>query len=253
MNNLQLIIQKLISIVFALFLAVTVINSSTLAEESTSEQIDYQLVNEIKTKLIKPVKSEAVSEAEFNTLTDQTQVELESLNQVISSDEILNSGIEIGEIARMRRELIKLDLEHQKVVLESKIAEVINADAVSIDSKELLLEIAKLVEELEVQKGKQTDSLNDFRTLDPLPVVVEIVGSAGHLEARLLVPYFGEVIARIGMTLPNGMKVTSITAAKVIATMNGVKQTLPFGTSVPASRKHDQTDKQNIAIQKSVN
>ena len=250
MNNFQLTIHKLISLVVPLILAVAVFNCSTFAEESSGQQTNNQLADDIKSKLINPLNSEAVSEDLANDTTGQTQVEFNTLiDQINSSETILNSNNEIGEIARIRRELIRLDLEHQKVVLEAKIAEVVNANSRDAESDDFVPELARLIEKLEEQRNNQTDLLNNYRSIDPLPVVAEIVGSAGHLEARLLVPYFGEVIARIGMVLPNGMKVFAITPTKVLVTMNGESQMLPFGTVVSAGRSLDQTVSQNITRQ----
>jgi polyhydroxyalkanoate synthesis regulator phasin len=74
-------------------------------------------------------------------------------------------------------------------------------------------------------------------TADPDPVVAEITGAAGSIKAKILIPYMGEVIARPGDTLPNGQKITGISATGVkILKADGSSAVLGFGTSVPRSR-----------------
>ncbi len=71
---------------------------------------------------------------------------------------------------------------------------------------------------------------------DPDPVVVAIEGAGGKVEARILVPYAGEVYAHKGDTLPSGQKVVSISQSGVIVEKDNVKKSLAFGTSVPRNR-----------------
>jgi type IV pilus biogenesis protein PilP len=71
---------------------------------------------------------------------------------------------------------------------------------------------------------------------DPDPVVASVSGAAGNIEAKILIPYVGEVYARNGDTLPNGQKVVGISANGVTVAKDGVKKMLAFGTSVPRVR-----------------
>ena len=250
MKNFQLMIQILISVFIALFFVIAILNGNTSAEESNSEYINNQLVDEIKEKITVPMNSDDVSELRPNNSINHTPLDLDTILEQQNADDIsLIAENEIGEIARLRQELIKLELEHQKVVLESKIAEVVNSDLMNNDADETEPIIASLIEELEELKSKQTDSMNDFQSLDPLPVVAEIVGVTGQLEAKLLVPYFGEITAKVGMILPNGMKVSSISPTSVMVSIDEESQMLPFGTSVPATRKTDNIDNRRIEAQ----
>jgi type IV pilus biogenesis protein PilP len=71
---------------------------------------------------------------------------------------------------------------------------------------------------------------------DPDPVVASIAGAGGSIEAKILVPYVGEIYARRGDTLPNGQKVVSISQTGVTVQKGDVKKALAFGTSVPRTR-----------------
>lgn len=72
--------------------------------------------------------------------------------------------------------------------------------------------------------------------LQPFPRVLSIVGTGGSLRATLLVPYTGELQARVGTILPGERRVSSITAEGV--TVSDPKMgtvALGYGDSVPLS------------------
>jgi type IV pilus biogenesis protein PilP len=71
---------------------------------------------------------------------------------------------------------------------------------------------------------------------DPDPVVASISGAGGNIEAKILVPYVGEIYAHRGDTLPNGQKVVSISQSGVTVQKNDEKKVLAFGTAVPRTR-----------------
>ena len=145
MKNFQLMIQIFISVIIALFFVIAILNSNTSAEETNSEFINNQLVDEIKEKITEPMNSDDVSELRPDNSINHTPLDLETILDQQNSDDIsLVAEIEIGEIARLRQELIRLELEHQKVVLESKIAEVVNSNLMYNDADETEPIIASL-------------------------------------------------------------------------------------------------------------
>lgn len=73
--------------------------------------------------------------------------------------------------------------------------------------------------------------------VDPDPVVAEITGAAGTMRAKVLIPYMGEVMASRGDTLPNGQKITKISAQGVtVIRIDGSSALLGFGNTVAKTR-----------------
>jgi type IV pilus biogenesis protein PilP len=76
---------------------------------------------------------------------------------------------------------------------------------------------------------------SDEPSEQPLPVVYEIMGAGGRpLRAKLLIPYVGEITARVGTTLPGKRNVLRIDADGVVVndpTAGPVR--LAFGQAVP--------------------
>lgn len=69
------------------------------------------------------------------------------------------------------------------------------------------------------------------------PVVSSITGTGQDVTAIVLVPYTGEFSVKLGTVLPNGTKITKISASGVEAKDNNGKTTaLSFGDSVPMVR-----------------
>jgi len=86
------------------------------------------------------------------------------------------------------------------------------------------------------------------RTADvPMPKIVSITGGGNTtLRATLLVPYVGEVPARIGTDLPAGRKVLRITEETVIVSdPNLGEASLGFGDSVPLTPPQLRTSAEN--------
>jgi len=156
-----------------------------------------------------------------------------SLEDLIGSSVIPRTEAEVGEMAARKRRIMMLEDQ----LKEARLA------------KELWLELHGEQEEnsdelkrLEEENAELEAKLEQLRTApvslssEPDPVVAEIVGSSGKLQARILVPFAGEIRASAGTVLPNGMTVSSISGSGVRVTKDGTTKILPFGTSVPKYR-----------------
>lgn len=90
--------------------------------------------------------------------------------------------------------------------------------------------LEKRLREAEARDASQSGAASDGA--QDIPVVSSINGIGGTATARVLIPFVGVVTASAGTTLPNGMKITSISPAGVVASKDGNSFTLPYGTSV---------------------
>ncbi|MTH97583.1 type IV pilus biogenesis protein PilP [Roseibium sp. RKSG952] len=141
---------------------------------------------------------------------------------------------DIEEISRQKREIQRLEHELKKVELNAEIYEILNPNQTENDAR--VEDLENEVERLQAELIAAEEAPIVIEQKDPPPVVSEVLGAAGRMEAKILVPYMGEVIARHGTVLPNGMKVTSITSSGV-RVMDGDKSLpLAFGTKVPSVR-----------------
>ena len=239
MKKDQYLLLLFTSLLIIWLFTVAVFNNNVFALEHEKSQFNSQIMTEIESLSAESTNVNKTNEdiTQIRATTDQDTVK-SILEQRVFKADLSDSQIDIGEIARLRRELIKLDLEYQKVVLESKIANIQNSDSTlsTSESEDFTSKIISIFQELDKQKELNDVSEGEFKETTLLPVVAEIIGIAGQLQAKILVPYFGEVIAHSGTILPNGMTVTSITETEVIAIFNNESQMLPFGSSVPISR-----------------
>ncbi len=239
MKKDQFLLLLFTSLLIIWLFTVAVFNNNVFALEHKKSQFNSQMITEIERHSTESANVNKTNEkiAQITEITDQDTVK-SILDQPVFKADLSDSQVDIGEIARLRRELIKLDLEYQKVLLESKIANIQNTDSKlsTSESADFTSKIISIFQELDKQKEHNDISGDEFKDTTLLPVVAEIIGIAGQLQAKILVPYFGEVIAHSGTILPNGMTVTSITETEVMAILNYERQMLPFGSSVPISR-----------------
>ena len=142
------------------------------------------------------------------------------------------------------REIQSLTMQVEKAKLAKDLYQIINGDddknkeeldSVKVERDELSVQVKSLEEQL-IATNKQLQA-SAVKPKDPNPVVVSVVGSAGNLSAKILVPFYGETTARTGDVLANGQKVTSIGPNGVTVSKDGETAKLAFGTSVPASRR----------------
>lgn len=143
-------------------------------------------------------------------------------------------ALDVDELAALDREVQRLGKLKEKVTLYAEIYKVLNPKKEEEDEKVSALE--NEVERLESELAAAEAAPILIEQKDPPPVVAEIQGAAGQMEAKILVPYMGEVMARPGTVLPNGMKVVSISASGVRAKDGDSTISLAFGTSVPSAR-----------------
>lgn len=141
---------------------------------------------------------------------------------------------DVEELARQKREIQRLEGELRKVELNAEIYKILNPKQAENDAR--VEDLENEVERLQAELTAAETAPIIIEQKDPPPVVAEVLGAAGRMEAKILVPYMGEVIARHGTVLPNGMKVTSITSTGVRVKDGDETLSLAFGTSVPAAR-----------------
>jgi type IV pilus biogenesis protein PilP len=137
--------------------------------------------------------------------------------------EALKSQVEKAKLAKELYQVINGDDDKNKAELES----------VTAERDELSVQVKSLEEQL-VQTSKQVQTQTEAGG-EPNPVIVSITGAGGNLNARLLVPYYGETTVHKGDVLANGQTVSSITSNGVTVSRDGQSYKLAFGTSVPAA------------------
>ncbi|MBY3433458.1 hypothetical protein HFN89_04790 [Rhizobium laguerreae] len=143
-----------------------------------------------------------------------------------------------------KREIEALKNQVEKAKLAKELYQVINGEddknkaeleSVTAERDELSVQVKTLEEQLvETSKQVQTQARPGG---DPNPVIVSITGAAGNLNARLLVPYYGETTVHKGDVLANGQTVSSISPSSVTVSKDGETSKLGFGTSVPSARR----------------
>jgi type IV pilus biogenesis protein PilP len=142
-----------------------------------------------------------------------------------------------------KREIEALKTQVEKAKLAKELYQIINGeddknkaelDTVTAERDELSVQVKTLEEQLaDVSKRAQNQPFQ--RGDEPNPVIVSLTGAGGNLNAKLLVPYYGETTVRKGDVLANGQTVASITPNGVTVVRNGQTTKLSFGTSVPAA------------------
>lgn len=161
-----------------------------------------------------------------------------------SLDELVGTGLspreqfDVDAISERQRRIMLLKNQLE----EAKLAKQIWQELHGKDSAEGEGNAEKL-KKLEEEKSFLEKRLREAQERDPqvagsdgsndVPVVASITGGSGSASARILIPYSGVVTAVPGMTLPNGMKVTSISQSGVVVSKSGNSFTLPYGSSVP--------------------
>lgn len=142
-----------------------------------------------------------------------------------------------------KREIEALKTQVEKAKLAKELYQIINGDddknkaeleTVKAERDELSVQVKSLEEQL-VETSKQVQSQASQKRDEPNPVIVSVTGSGGNLNAKLLVPYYGETTVRKGDVLANGQTVASITPNGVSVVRDGETTKLGFGTSVPAA------------------
>lgn len=142
-----------------------------------------------------------------------------------------------------KREIEALKTQVEKAKLAKELYQIINGDddknkaeleTVKAERDELSVQVKSLEEQL-VETSKQVQSQASKSRDEPNPVIVSVTGSGGNLNAKLLVPYYGETTVRKGDVLANGQTVSSITPNGVTVVRDGETAKLGFGTSVPAA------------------
>jgi hypothetical protein len=142
-----------------------------------------------------------------------------------------------------KREIEALKTQVEKAKLAKELYQIINGDedknkaeleTIKNERDELSVQVKSLEEQL-VETSKQVQSQASQTRSEPNPVIVSLTGSGGNLQAKVLVPYYGEATVRKGDVLANGQTVASITPNGVIVSKDGQTTKLGFGTSVPAS------------------
>ncbi|MCV9965049.1 hypothetical protein OIU34_24435 [Pararhizobium sp. BT-229] len=141
-----------------------------------------------------------------------------------------------------KREIEALKTQVEKAKLAKELYQIINGEddknkaeleTVKAERDELSVQVKSLEEQLvETSKQVQSQAKNSD---EPNPVIVSVTGSGGNLNAKLLVPYYGETTVRKGDVLANGQTVASITPNGVTVVRDGETAKLGFGTSVPAA------------------
>jgi type IV pilus biogenesis protein PilP len=155
------------------------------------------------------------------------------------SNEADKTTVDEMNVSNMRIMQLEKKLEEAKLVAEYW--ETVSGKDHRADEKIKTLETEKTDMQAELTRlradAAKSATANHRFVTDPDPVVAEITGAAGSVKAKILIPYMGQIIARTGDVLPNGQKVTSISAAGVkVLRADGTVVTLGFGTSVPSTR-----------------
>jgi type IV pilus biogenesis protein PilP len=139
-----------------------------------------------------------------------------------------------------KREVEALKVQLEKAKLAKELYQVINGDedkskaeleTVKTERDDLEIKVKSLQDQI-VEANKQVQAQSPQGAGDANPVIVSVTGAGNNLQAKLLIPGFGETTARKGDTLPNGQKVSSITPRGVTVSRDGKSATLAFGTSV---------------------
>ena len=194
MKKDQFLLLLFTSLLIIWLFTVAVFNNKVFALEHEKSQFNSEIMTEIESLSAESTNVNETNEdiTQIRETTNQDTVK-SILEQRVFKADLLDSQIDIGEIARLRRELIKLDLEYQKVVLESKIANIENTDSTSStsESENFTSKIISIFQELDKQTELNDVSEGVFKETTLLPVVAEITGIAGQLQAKILVPYFG--------------------------------------------------------------
>lgn len=159
-----------------------------------------------------------------------------SLDQLVGTAITPRIAAEVGGLADRQRRL--MDLEYQ--LKEAKLAKELWVELNGDDAKKKDEEIARLQGEKDSLQAEivrlSAQQVTAARAADPDPVVAEITGAGGTMRAKVLVPYSGEFMVERGTTLPNGMRVVSVTKEGVTVAMGDLRKVLAFGNAVPRSR-----------------
>lgn len=141
------------------------------------------------------------------------------------------SGSELEQMMQLRRSNILLSLKQEEAELAVGLWGVLfnNEHAQAWRSREDSIESARRDRETAAAELAAENSTQPIlSTVEQLPVVYEIMNGA----ATILVPGGGEVQARAGTTLPNGMKVISIGSSVIVEKSDGSRISLGFGTTI---------------------
>lgn len=157
-----------------------------------------------------------------------------SLEELIGSAVSTRGEAEIGAMAERKRRVMMLEYQLEEAKLAKQLWVELNGEQEgnSEEIERLHAEKASLEAELvRVQATRLAPPPSD-----PDPVVAEVTGAAGSYRAKILIPYAGQVMATVGSTLPNGMKVTGISKDGVNVRGPSGNKVLTFGDSVPKTR-----------------
>lgn len=143
-------------------------------------------------------------------------------------------------MAARQRQLMEMQYQLDLAKVSKELWKTLNGEETANENKikELEAKLSELNAQNEALKTRASAlaAASPLGNADPDPVVAAISGAGGKMEAKILVPYVGEIYARVGDTLPNGQKVTSISPSGVKVWRNDIEKVLAFGTSVPRTR-----------------
>lgn len=144
-------------------------------------------------------------------------------------------------LAQRQRQLMDVEYKLKLAKLSKELWKTLNGEDSEKEGqiKELEAKIADLNaqnEALKTRSAQLAASVPGGGAADPDPVVASVTGAGGSIEAKILVPYVGEVFAHKGDTLPGGQKIVSISQSGVTVSKDGATRVLAFGSSVPKIR-----------------
>jgi type IV pilus biogenesis protein PilP len=149
----------------------------------------------------------------------------------------------LDRISENQRQILLLQSEQQKADMAMKLWSTTfdprreEAAAKGEDSDSKKAEEAAKAEAAHAADVKRNEaSTINQPPMIPFPRIYSIGGIPGHYRVTLLIPYQGEVDAYVGMGLPGGRHIKSITGSSVMVFDPKIGEvTLGFGDSVPSS------------------
>jgi type IV pilus biogenesis protein PilP len=176
-----------------------------------------------KIKKLSSQGAQSLKELQGNAVSNEREMnDVEARSKDLREIQMLEMQVKKAELAKDLYKIINGDEDKNAAELESVKTE---RDELSVQVKALEEQLATTSKQLQSQVSAASE---------PNPVIVSITGAAGRLNAKLLVPYYGETTVGPGDTLANGQTVTSIGPNGVSVSKDGKTSKLAFGTSVPA-------------------
>ena len=246
MNNYHFLSPKLINKSFiALLLSVAVLSPSVAQQATQPSFSDVSVQRDVlggasnQTSFVLP---EGASLSDTNKKLQELSTEGARSLQDLVGDAVSNDREKNDIEARSRdaREIEQLETSLKKAKLAKELYQELNGeednlqaelDAVKAERDAFASQLSTIEEELIKTRKLYVETAITASTANP--VVVSIVGSAGNLSAKLLVPNTGQITVKQGDVLSNGQRVSSITYQGVTVSKEGSPDIkLSFGTSV---------------------